>query len=149
MSTLEININEYITEEEKKLIAKEAFKEACWLKFKDENAVQRIIENSAYGIVYKMVDETFDKNLTTVLTDKVQHLILNMQQYNLFRKPDVWSREPNSAYQILERILLDNKDLIESTVVEKLPEATIQAIKADLKEYIQNAVNRHYDCLDV
>lgn len=149
MSTLEINIDDYITEEEKKLIAKEAFKEACWLKFKNENEVQRIIENSAYGIVYKMVDETFDKNLTTVLTDKVQHLILNMQQYNLFRKPDVWSREPNSAYQILERALLDNKELIESQVKEHLPEATMQAIKLDLKEYIQGAVNRHYDGLDV
>jgi hypothetical protein len=148
MNTLEINIDEYITEEEKKLIAKEAFKEACWLKFKDENQVQRIIENSAYGIVYKMVDDTFDNNLTIVLTDKVQHLILNMQQYNLFRKPDVWSTEPNSAYQILERALIDNKELIESTVRDNLPEATMQAIKIDLKDYIQGAVNRHYDGLE-
>jgi hypothetical protein len=148
MNTLEINIDEYITEEEKKLIAKEAFKEACWLKFKDENAVQRIITNSAYDIVYKMVDEHFNLNLELMFEDKVVETINTMNWFHLFKKPDAWSRESNSAYQILERALLDNKELIESNVKEHLPEATMQAIKADLKGYIQGAVNRHYDGLE-
>ncbi len=145
MSTLEINIDDYITEEEKKQIAKEAFKEACKLRFKDEDTVKRIIANSAYDIVYRMVDESFNIELEYFLQDRVIELVKNLNEYHLFKRPDAWSRESNSAYQILERILLDNKGLIESTVVEKLPEATMQAIKADLKVYIQEAVNRHYD----
>jgi hypothetical protein len=149
MSTLEINIDEYITEEEKKLIAKEAFKEACWLKFKDEDTVKRIISNSAYDIVYRMVDESFNMELEYFLQDRVVELVKNLSEYHLFKRPDAWSRESNSAYQILERALIDNKGLIESVVKEKLPEATMQAIKADLKEYIQDAVNRHYDGLEV
>jgi len=148
MSTLEINIDEYITEDEKKLIAKEAFKEACWLKFKDENTVERIITNSAHDIVYKMVDEHFNLDLELMFEDKVVEIINTMNWFHLFKRPDVWSRESNSAYQILEKALLDNKELIESTVKEHLPEATIQAIKIDLKDYIQDAVNRHYDGLE-
>jgi hypothetical protein len=149
MSTLEINIDEYITEAEKKELAQEAFKEACMLKFKDEDSVKRIISNSAYDIVYRMVDESFNIELEYFLQDRVVELVKNLSEYSLFQKPNAWSRESNSAYQILERTLIDNKELIESTVVEHLPEATIQAIKADLKEYIQDAVNRHYNEVDV
>lgn len=148
MSTLEINIDDYITEEEKKQIAKETFQQACFMHFKDEDSVKRIISNSAYEIVYKMVDEQFHFGLDLTLEAKVVEIINSMNWFHLFKKPDTWSRESNSAYQILEKALLDNKELIERNVKEHLPEATIQAIKADLKEYIQNAVNRHYDELE-
>lgn len=148
MSTLEINIDNYITEEEKKQIAKETFQQACFMHFKDEDSVKRIISNSAYDIVYKMVDEHFNLDLELFFEDKIVEIINKMDWFHLFKKPDSWSCESNSAYQILEKTLLDNKDIIERNVKKHLPEATMQAIKADLKEYIQGAVNRHYDELE-
>jgi hypothetical protein len=38
---------------------------------------------------------------------------------------------------------------LEINIDAYITEATIQAIKIDLKEYIQGAVNRHYEGLDV
>lgn len=147
MSTLEINVDDYLSEDEKTQITVNAFREACFKHFKDEDSVKRIISNSAYDIVYRMVDESFNIELEYFLQARVVELVKNLSEYNLFQKPNAWSRESNSAYQILERALIDNKELIESKVKEHLPEATMQAIKADLKEYIQEAVNRHYDGL--
>ncbi len=149
MSTLEINIDDYITEEEKKEITKEAFQQACFMHFKDEDSVKRIISNSAYDIVYKLVDEQFHFGLDLTLEANIVQIINKMDWFHLFKKPDAWSRESNSAYQILEKALLDNKELIERNVKEHLPEATMKALKADLKEYIQDSVNRHYDVLEV
>lgn len=89
-NTIVIDIDEYLSENERKEIAKEAFKDACIGKFKDESEVKRIISNSAYDIVYDLVDKQFDIKLETILKDKVHEIVTNLTAFNIFKKPDAW-----------------------------------------------------------
>lgn len=142
-------IDDLLTENERKEIAREAFKEACIVKFKDESEVKRIISNSSYDIVYNLVDKQFDLKLETILKDKVHEIVTNLTTFNIFKRPDAWSQETNCGYQILNRAINDNKELIYNIVKDNIPDNVVKSIKEDLKYYIQEAVNNYYDKTEV
>ena len=68
---MNINIDNYLGDDEIKDIITSEMRDLVKKHLSDENNITRIISNSAYQLVYKMVDETFDQSLSSMLTEKV------------------------------------------------------------------------------
>lgn len=128
--TIEINCKDYLTEEEMKRIATEVFMEKCNNFLNNENDIKRIISNSSYDIVYKMVDETISEDLDAMLSNKVCEIVNSMTVFNVFKEPSVWDKAPNSMYKILERELLSRKSELGDVVIKSLQKAPKQYTRA-------------------
>ncbi|WNO47211.1 hypothetical protein [Vibrio phage vB_VibM_10AMN] len=113
---MEINIEDYLTEEE----IKDTLRQALRDKFDNylESNWERVCNNSAYHCVWESVDEVIDGTFKQQLEDNVQKVMKNFNEFNLFRKPDAWDREPNSAYKLLMESVQNNKHLIDERVQE-------------------------------
>lgn len=113
---MDIKLEDYLTEEEIKDTLRQALRDKC------ENYVahnfERMVSNSAYHIVWESVDEVIDGTFKQQLEDNVQKVMKNFNEFNLFRKPDAWDREPNSAYKLLMESVQNNKHLIDERVQE-------------------------------
>ena len=144
-NTIIVNINEYITNDELREIAKEEFATACRQHFENEEAFKRILANTAYEIVYDIVDKRFNSNLEEQLTNKVVEIIKSLNEYSVFKKPDAWSRETNSAYDILKQAIIANKGVIEEVVRENISRNVVDDLKENIKCHISEAVLEHFN----
>lgn len=133
-----MNIEDYLTEDEQNRVAKEVLTDRLRI---DEKNLERIISNTAYEMVHKMVDECFGNKLEILLAEKVKKIILELNEFSVFKKPNAWNREPNHAYEILQKAIEDNKDLITEQVKEALPEQSKKMLKDNLKELVIEAVH--------
>lgn len=105
---MEIEINDYISEDEKRQIVIEAFTEQC--RNRSAEDFERIISNSAYNVVWQAVDKCLDDNATEMLSEKVVKIIHELSFFSVFQRPDAWDRVDNQAYGVLMDVVRSNKD---------------------------------------
>lgn len=116
MNSININIDDYLSDEEKKQIAKEAFRDACMRRSKDD--FERILSNAGYDLVQKSVDEAMDGNMAEVIKTKSLEIINGLTAFSVFKEKDIWDKEESSAWKILQGAVRDNKTLLEEKVAE-------------------------------
>lgn len=113
---MEINIDDYISEEEKKRIAEEEYRSVIRNYVNVDK--ERILTNCAYRVVQKLVDEAFNEDLNQILVDKTVAIIHDLSAYSLFKRKDAWDKDESKGYKYLEQAVDKHKDLIENRVVE-------------------------------
>ncbi|MCP4336425.1 MAG: hypothetical protein GY679_01080 [Mycoplasma sp.] len=141
---MEIDVKDYLDKKEMKYLASKAFMLSCQKHFEEENNIKRIISNSAYDIVYKMVDESLNEDLKDIVTEKVKDIIADFSLYNVFKKPDAWDNEPNGAYKHLQKCIESHYPEIKTTV-KKLVEGNVESetllyLKEDIAKIVQESV---------
>ena len=82
---MKINIEEYLTEEEMKEIAQQEFRKC--ISHQSKESLERIINNSAYQVVWSAVDESLDGEAIGILKEKVIEIIGDMSAFNVFATP--------------------------------------------------------------
>lgn len=108
------NIEDYLTDSEKKEIAMQVWKEKLSAKFEKDQ--ERIISNAAYQIVSTMCDEVVP-NFNSLLVEKVKGVITTLTAHTVFNKPDAcWDRDGNSSYHLLKSIVASKKERINNKV---------------------------------
>ncbi len=65
---MEINIKDYLPEDEIKEIASEQVRTSVRLQLDKEKDITRVITNASYDIVYKMVDAAIDEDLADFIS---------------------------------------------------------------------------------
>lgn len=113
---MDINIKDYLEEDELREIVHSEARNLVGSYLREDGGIERVISNSAYHVVWDAVDEVFDRKAHDVLKEKVVQLIRKMSSYNIFEKPTAWSGESNSAYKMLERIVLSKKEMMVNKV---------------------------------
>ena len=141
---MEIDVKEYLSYSDLKEIAREQMSVLVATHLKDEESVKRIILNTAYELIYKMVDDVLDSKLEELLRDKVAELVGSMTTYNIFNKPDAWSRETNTAYDILRKAVLDNEKRIQEIVNDNIDGQALAVMKEDIREIVRDKVLEYY-----
>lgn len=132
----------YLTEEEKKAIVVEEFRSSFKQHMKDEKTFERILTNCCYGIVWDMVDSSFNKDLENVLKEKVEGIINDMSYFSVFKAPNAWDREPNGAYNLLQQCLQESKPLLKDKVVAAIQSAPKGYIRAVGQEAFNEIVRK-------
>ena len=115
---MRINIEEYLTEEEMKEIAQQEFRKH--ISHQSKESLERIINNSAYQVVWSAVDESLDGEAKGILKKKVIEIIGDMSAFNVFATPNAWDRKENMAHSILVQTVKDNYEHLAIQVKNQL-----------------------------
>ena len=123
-----INIEDYLTEDQiKQIIVTE-------LRIKIKKDAERILNNCAFYVVFRAVDEALDGGAFNLIRDKAKDVIKNLGSFEVFRKKDAWGKEDSIAYKELQKAMEENKPLIH----EKVKNAMEKFDYAGLVEYEGN-----------
>jgi hypothetical protein len=107
---MELNIADYLPDSELKDIIIEEIRSQI------SKDAERILNNAAYHVVFKAVDEALDHQTQEIIQNKVVEIINKLSEFSVFRKADAWSKEDSVAYKELQLAMLANTDLIHQKV---------------------------------
>lgn len=115
---MNINLTDYISEDEMKRIATEEFRSQ--IRKQSRQSLEMVINNAAYAVVWEAVDECMDGEAISVLKSKVLDIIDDMTSFNVFATPNAWDRKENMAHNLLVKAVRDNHSLLEQKVVVQM-----------------------------
>ena len=113
---IKINVEDYLDREEiKELISYEISKSA-------KNDAERILSNTAYGVVFEAVDKALDSSMQEIITQKVLKIIDGLSEFCVFRDLDVsyGRQEASLGYKMINSALTENKKLLDDKVYNLL-----------------------------
>ena len=125
--TITINIDDYLSESEKKEYAIEAFKEAVkYGLFKGQQSIQldseiqRVIGNISHGIVMEEVQK-YIPNCEQLIKDKTLEIIQNENfSHQIFHKKDVWDNEESKAITYMNAVINSSKAEFEQKIKDAI-----------------------------
>lgn len=139
-----IKIEDYLSEEEIKDIAKEQIACAIREKFRKESDIERIITNLSYEFLFKAVSESIGedsfekiKNTVVSLLEDDSHI-----RYSIWRRKDAWENEQSPAVDIMYQAIKDNHELIENRVYELISNYDFNEAKEEIYNVICNAIEK-------
>lgn len=96
---MKIEIEKYLEASEIEDIIKQNLSDEIKKIIKDN---ERVLSNEAYRIVEKMVDESLNGELTTIIQGKVKDIVSDLSSYSVFRGPTSWDKSESAGYRIVE-----------------------------------------------
>lgn len=134
-----INLDDYITEEEKKQIAIDLFKNEVLAEIR--KAPERIFSNAAYHVVFQMVNDSIDGDTAEIIRAKAVQIIDGLSEQTVFRKADAWHNKESEAYRILNATVIQNQEVLERKIVEHLECFDSGKLKQSVGEAVKDIVS--------
>ena len=136
MNKIEINIDNYLSEEDKKEIAIEEFRrivrENTLEEFKRESKLtnkkgmsdyERIISNSIFYYLEGEIDSLIGQDTKKLIREGVEKTIKKQDyNYSLFRRKNAWESEESPALKVVIECIRENTDYIKSKLMSKIDE---------------------------
>ena len=129
---MEIDIKDYLTPEEIKVVCKDALYQKIREDMRKLN-VNDIIANISYAEVAAMVDTHLgeENDCKKTIAQKTQQIIENLSSYSVFRKADAWERQNSVAYDIMEEECRAARPLIKKRVEQIINEYNFPQLERD------------------
>lgn len=135
---MEIDINQYLSEDDKKRIAEEEYRSVIRSVVNVDK--ERLLSNAAYTVVQKLIDEQFGEDMNTILVEKTINIISDLSQYSVFKKKDAWDKDESKGYKYLQEAVENNKGLIEDKVTEVIASLDPSSFHYKLEELMYQVV---------
>ena len=136
---IEINIEDYITEEEKKEMVLNAYRNAIYEKIgymkEDE-----FLANVGYEVIFKAVDEMLGEDSRKVIEEKVKELIGNFSPFEVFRSSDYG--KPSKGYLMIEEAVESNRKLINKRVKSLITEMSDESFKYKIEDMLNEEIHK-------
>jgi len=113
-----IEVMDYLTESEMKDIAKQVFREVCQDKYKKDH--ERIISNSGYEIIVKLIKEHYPENLEELVANKAIQVINDLSPTTLFGCKNAWDKETTGGFEALQSAIKNNLNLINEKATQMI-----------------------------
>ncbi len=155
---LEVNIADYLSEEDKIEIVKDAFKEVVKTElikeFQEEKRTQskrmkdyeRIVSNAIFYYLESEIDSLIDSDTKALIKEGVLKTIKKQDyNYSLFRSKSAWDSEVSPAQQVLIEAVNESKESMKDQIKAKFEE-NISNIDTDqmtdiIYEIVSDVVN--------
>ncbi|WP_419204358.1 hypothetical protein [Bordetella trematum] len=134
MSEITINIDDYLSDEEKRQIARDEFRAAC--DRRSATDFERILSNAAYDLVRKEVDAAFDGDMVDTVRAQTVKVINGLSSHTVFSPPNAWDRSASKGYTYLQEAIEAARPAIAERVLAIID--TMSAV--DLRERIEDLV---------
>jgi len=124
---MEVKFEDYLSEEERKAIVADVFRENC-VKAWAEDGGSRLIFNIAHDNVLKLVNDIIKGDVKELITAQTVEVINNLTEYTVFSKADKWGRGDSEGQKVLDAVILESKPLIRKrleSVINSLDEQEI------------------------
>lgn len=151
-----INIDNYLTEEEKKEIAINYFRESLQKHFTNKDNGKADFERDRHigNIYHSIILEEVQKylpNFQDIIKERVIHTITNENlHFQIFRKKDDYFREKQSlAMDYIDEVVKENEELIKEKTLNKITTFNYDEIIIDkLKSVFEESFSNIYDLFD-
>ena len=139
-----INIEDYLSHEEMKEIAKEQFSQAVKEQFRKPSDIERVMINLSYEYLFKAVSEAIGKDSLEFIKDKVVSLLQDDSHisYLMWRRKDAWENDESPAITVMNKAIKDNEDLIKSRVYSFLSHSDFNAVKNEISEILCTSLQK-------
>lgn len=134
MTNITFNIEDILSKDEIKEIARDEVRNR--IRNCSDNDLERIITNSAYHVIWQAVEEVYDGEAEAVLREKTVAVLEDVSNFNVFSKPNAWDRTAGSPYETLCKVVLENKDLLDSQVKKGVNKLSQKDLKEIAKEVL-------------
>lgn len=123
-----INIDNYLSEEEKKEIAIEVFKERIRSEMfksnegsvQSDSEIQRIVGNISHEIVMGEVQKHIP-DFEKLIIEKVSKILSEDNlSYQVFKKKDAWDRDESLAVTYINQAIIENRDLFKGRIKQAM-----------------------------
>lgn len=140
---MEINIKDYLNEEDIKEVCKEEIRRL----FRDEENAQRLLSNLSYTIVYDEIDKVIP-NSRQIVIDKTLQVLNNIQSYSVFRD-DQWGKS-SLAYRMMEETVINNRDLLDQKVKDAITNKDYsEEIWTKYEELAESFISNFYNIIEL
>jgi len=154
--SVNINIDDYLSEEEKKEIAGDYFRSTLESNFpkgssgKDDAERDRHIGNIYHSIIFTEVQKYLPDFQTTIKDKIIEVLNTKDLNFQIFREKDNYFGHPQSlALNYIDETIKENKELIEGKIIEKINSFDYdKKIIEELQSIIENSYSNIYDLFD-
>jgi len=143
---MEIDVRDYLDEEDMREIAREQFSRAVERQLSDGLEVERVISNIAYETVWRAVDDAVGEDAKALVAAKIPEVIDSLSCYSVFREADKLLREEKSVGQrILDEVVAENRPAIEARVREVIDGIDANRLREDIRDAIFDTVSEWID----
>ena len=146
---MNIDISTYLSEDEQKQIARDAFFDACRDHFRDEKSVTRILSNMSFYHIREIVDDIIPDYEDKIAKGVVAALSQSDISYQIFRAKSAWEKEDSLAVTIMRQTINENADILEKRVVDLLSASDFvdQKVADIVQEKLEEAICNVYDLI--
>ena len=139
---MNINFKDYLSEKEIKEIVIDELRKEAREHFCNEKEFTRILTNISYYELWKKIEEEVP-NSQDIIKEKVKKELNEISSYDVFRRKGEFNNCNSLAYDILEKYVDENKNIIEDKVKDIFSELS----KTDLKYEIQGILEDYIEKL--
>lgn len=152
---IKIDIDNYLSEEEKKEIARDYFRETLKIHFCDKDSVlsdaqrDRHLGNITHHIIFKEVQK-YIPNYKEFIEQKVLDVMNNKNiSYEVFREKSDFGSKDSLAIRYINDFIEENKQILLDKVIEKINSFDYDKVIIDkLQNIMEESVGNIYDLFD-
>jgi len=117
--TVEINVGDFLSDDEMKQICIDYVKETLR---GDAHQEERILGNLAYSAAFAILDSALTPEMMATIKEKATEQIAKVTDFHIFRKKDAWGEEDSPAYVEVQKAVNEHKHLINPLVKKAILE---------------------------
>lgn len=138
---MEINIKDYMSDEEIKAIIEDEIVKETRRTLCNEKEITRILTNISYYELWKKIEEEVP-NCQEIIKEKTKEQMLKISTFDIFRKRDDFLEYKDSlAQQFLNESVKENKNIIDDKVKKIMNELSLTDIKYDIHSIIEQYID--------
>lgn len=138
MSEVTINIDDYLTDEDRREIAKEEFRAIC--RRRSQIDFERILSNAAYDLVRQEVDAVFDGKMAETVQANAVKIINNLGSYTVFAPPNAWEKPASKGWEFLQSAIEAARPAINERVLAIVAEINGDELRERLDGMIGDVI---------
>lgn len=139
----DINIEDYLSEEEIKGIVEDELRDAISQQLRTNHDIDTRITSISYRYVWDMVNDLYkeyDVDFEKMLLEKIKSIIDGLTSYSVFREANAYGDKISVGQEMLNRIVEESRPQIEKRVSEIINNYDFRELKEDISDTI-------YDCI--
>lgn len=135
---MNINIEDYLSNDEMKSIVEEEFRNKIKSMFSTEKEISRIITNLGYYNTFKIIEEEVP-NFKNSIKEQTKKQCEKISSYCVFREKDSYSNE-SLGQKYLEEAVENNKEIINKKVVEIMNNLSKEDIAEEICSIVEDKI---------
>lgn len=144
MAELMINIYEYLTDDQIKVICQEEVRHQIRKQFADnsEATIKRLIGNIAYQVVFEEISASIGADAWSMLKDTVDRIMQDEYaiQYVLFQRKDNFTYRNSPTVDMMDEIAAENRGLMEQKVREAIEKFEFRDVQDEIYEVAREVI---------
>ena len=137
---MEINIKDYMSDEEIKTIIEDEIVKETRRTLCSEKEITRILTNISYYELWRRIEEEVP-NCKEIIKEKTKEQMLDISKFDIFQKRDDFLEYKDSlAQQFLNESVKENKNIIDDKVKTIMNELSLTDIKYDIHSIIEQYI---------